>query len=294
MTVVAAGTFENAAEKNYPELVANLTYGSAWMDLILDTDDPARSNSPYYGPSAQFLVDCYFDVVAATPELLEAASTPQERSRTAEYIITRNIGKLAAGPRGLIAKAYKSSDVAETAVHSRRRQYLMRNRRHILEGAIVPFYDVARVSGGAALMLEEGGLDEAEITDTISGSKGLHIVARVHGTETPLIMEGLGLDYFEPEYFLKDDEGLVGFSQAALDIIELILSPHGCPTAKIEDGPDSLFVNYWKKITSYLLTGVNYEDMHLELESQRREKYHAIKETPLKPNKRYTPSKRKI
>jgi hypothetical protein len=309
---LSPNSFKRAAEHSLPELIANLSYGSAWMDLIESLDDPRRNNSPYYGPATQFIVDCFLNIAEFNPQLAESNSTPLERYGASHYVIRNYIGHYVVGANGILAKVYGATDVATTRAHRNRSRFIHRDIEHILLGAMVPFDDMARVCGGAMLMLDASSeVPESEIAETVIRSKQLQIIGGIDGTKTPELTNALGQNYIEPEYFEFDDAQNVRFSSEAMEVITPLLSRVGCPTAKITRGERSLFSVYWKKIGQYLLENVDFSTMQDQLKARNQNTTQsspinqisagvapthsdsfAQKVTHPKASKRYTPPKK--
>lgn len=262
---VTHGTLAAALLSNYETLQQNLGFYSPWPDIIEGVDDPSRTNSPYYAPATQFIIDSCLDIVRMQPELLTHRQTPYDRADLAGYLIKNLVTPKIMGEHGMLALAYDDSVIAGTEVHARRRHHLLYDHGHVALGAHVPFDDVASVAGGAALMLHEAGaLPKQEIVAATSASKNLHIVAGIGADEGINFSNTLGYPYVRGEFYDVQKDGTVAFNQAALNAIKPLLSTHGCPTGRIRSGGMTLFEEYWQKLNEYLLTGFNAAQMQRE------------------------------
>jgi len=182
----------------------------------------------------------------------------------AEWLIRNYISPQAVGEHGHLTAAYAVSDVARTEAHSRRFFYLRNNTEHVLLGAVVPFFDIARVCGGACLMLADRHT-ELDPTATLVASRRLQIIGGLRGAETPELGEQLGEVYVAPEHFQLEEDGEPNFTDEAMVVVRSLLSKHGCPTAKIKTESGNLFGQYWEKINRLLLTNVDHDEMRAEI-----------------------------
>lgn len=266
---IAPGSLARAHNSLVPELMHNLTNGSGWMALIQELDDPERSNSPYYGPATQHLVDTFLHIAAANPGLQHNYPTPHQRTYAAQFIIEDYIGQQAVGHNGVLKKAYDLADVSQTLAHQNRSLFFVLDTDHILSGATVPFVDISRNCGGAALLLSSEGVPEDEIPDRVLASSKLKIIAGLDGTRTPGLANAQGNWYVKPEYLTVAAEGTVEFTSEAMATIRTYMSKFGgCPTGKLSESDGTLFDKYWRKIGHHLLDDVDYDLMKHELSIQ--------------------------
>ncbi|MEM6997923.1 MAG: hypothetical protein AAF413_03370 [Patescibacteria group bacterium] len=258
------GSLKQAVDRHGQSLLDNLSTGSPWLELVDQIDEPARNNSPYYGPATQFLIDVFLDIADSNPELAEVRRTPFGRHIAAAHLIKNYLGGLLVGENGLITSLYAQCDISRTAAHTNRFRYLMHDTEHVLTGAWVPFNDVALVSGGAYQRLVNDGTSQVEAIDRLVGSEDLHIIAAVQGAKTLEVYKQLGRGYLSAESFTVDDDGLVSFTKPALDVITRYLEGPGCPTGKIQTTGGSLFATYWERINRFVLEGVDTREMRKE------------------------------
>jgi hypothetical protein len=186
-----------------------------------------------------------------------------ERADSAAFVT--NLAVDFAIRRGLFLRVYCESPALSTLFDED--PYLEANLTspsYLMPHCYGPFYETARLAGGASLALSTADIPADLHADIIAQSNELLLAARIPKRHQRKVFNYLGSPYADPRN-LRVQKGVeardarVGFTDRSKRVLHKYIRPNaGCPAASIRlggRGRDSvnLLTSSWKHITYYLL-----------------------------------------